>query len=193
MRCKTLSYPLVIVLLLAGLAAVATEEDLTRDPGFVDFSDLELLTDDELNIHVSVKDPLLKLVAEATRENEPELSDLLAQIKAIEVHVYSVKESLREAIWMEIRAKAKALEAAGWNPAITIRMRRERGYVFLKLVDGKPIGLAAMYIEDDEAVLVNIVGLIDPTRIGRLASRFNIDLLGDGADDKDSHGGESDD
>ncbi|MCP4655871.1 MAG: DUF4252 domain-containing protein [bacterium] len=185
MRSRTFLYGLLLVLLLTGLAVVAAEEDLTRDPGFVNFSDLGLLTDDELNIHVSVKDPLLKLVAEATRENEPELADLLSQLKAIEVYVYTVNESLREAIWKEIRSKANDLEGRGWDPAITIRMRRERGYVFLNLVEGKPVGLAAMYIEDNEAVFVNIVGSIDPTKIGRVASRFNIDLLGDGAGDKD--------
>lgn len=183
MRCRTVLSGLFLALMLTTLAVVAAE-DLTRDPGFVNFSDLGLLTDDELDIHVSVKDPLLKLVAEATRENEPELADVLVQLRAIEVYVYTVKESLREAIWKEIRGKARALEGKGWNPAITIRMRRERGYVFLKLVEGKPVGLAAMYIEDDEAVFVNIVGSIDPTKIGRVASRFNIDLLGEGADPK---------
>lgn len=170
---------LITVGLLAALA-VAAQEDVTRDPGFVDFSDLSPFTEEDLEIHISVKDPLLKLVAEATRESEPELAALMAQLKLVEVYVYEVEEAQRKAVRELLGTTARQLDAKGWEPAITIYMRRDRGYVYLKLVDGKPIGLAAMYLDgDNETVFVNIVGPIDPAKVGRLAARFNLDLLGD--------------
>lgn len=175
---------LLIAVVLLGALAVAAQEDLSRDPGFVDFSHLGPFTEEDLVIHISVKDPLLKLVAEGTRESEPELAALMAQLKLIEVYVYEVEEAQRATIRELLGTTARQLDAKGWEPAITIHMRRDRGYVYLKLADGKPIGLAAMYLdEDDEAVFVNIVGLIDPAKVGRLAARFDLDLLGERDDD----------
>ncbi len=172
---------LAFLLLAAGLAGAPSAEaqpDLAGEPGFVDFSQQETLGEDDLEIAISVKDPMIKLVAEATRESDPVLADILDKLKVVEVLVYKVGESQRAAVRGEISEQAGALEELGWTEAITIRMRGARGHVFLRIVDDFPAGLAAMYLDgENEAVFVNIVGQIDPAQVGRLASKFNLDLL----------------
>lgn len=170
---------IAVLVSLIQAADPAAAQDLSGEPGFIDFSQQATLTDDNLDIHISVKDPLIKLVAEGTRATDPDLADVLAQLRAVEVHVYEVPVDQQSKIRSEISGRAKELEAAGWTQAITIRMKGARGHVFLRLVDGKPQGLAAMYTGDeDEAVFVNIVGQIDASQIGRLATKFDLDVLG---------------
>jgi hypothetical protein len=166
---------------LAGPWTVAAQQDLSGDPGFVDFSQQKLFDDGDVEIQISVKDPLIKLVAEATRESDPALADVLGQLKAVEVNVYKVTQARRDEVRGEIDRQARQLEKGGWTEAIAIRLRGATGHVFLRLVDEKPVGLAAMYLDDGQgdAVFVNIVGKIDAAQVGRLASKFKLDLLGE--------------
>lgn len=174
--------PLALVAMVLAGSATSQEgggsEDVRQDPGFVEFALKGVLDDDDLEIHVSVKDPMIKLVAEGTRETDPEFAAVLDPLKGVEVHVYSVPEDRRGAVRQEISDQAKKLEGKGWTEAIAIRLKGARGHVFLRLVDGRPVGLVAMYSDDEgEAVFVNIVGAIDPSKVGRLASKFDLDVL----------------
>lgn len=169
---------LLVAAVLAGGRTAADQGDVTRDPSFVDFDGHTSLTDKELEVHVSVKDPLIKLVAEATAESDPALAEVLRPLRAVEVHVYDVPESRRETVRQEISSLAHDLEGRGWTEAIAIRVKGARGHVFLRIVDEKPMGLAAMYTGDGgEAVFVNIVGQIDAAQVGRLASKYDLHVL----------------
>lgn len=176
-RLKTYTLALAAALVLSLPAAAQT--DLTGDPGFVDFSRQPLFDDDALAIHVSVKDPMIQLVAEATRESDPELAEVLKQLKAVEVHVFDVKEGESDAVRGDISRQAKELQKQGWTEAVSIRLRDARGNVFLRFEGKVPVGLAALYHDgkSHEAVFVNIVGRIEPAQIGRLAAKFELGLL----------------
>lgn len=170
---------LVVAVSPTTLAQNAPSGNAPEDsPGYVDFSRQPLFDEDDLEIRVSVKGPMIHLVAEASREKDPNLAEMLGELEAVEVHVYRLAEDERDAVRREISRQAGELEAGGWAEAITIHLRRARGHVFLRLVGAEPVGVAALYVgEENEAVFVNIVGRIDPAQIGRLASQFNLDLL----------------
>lgn len=174
--------------LLLGPALHATEEPTTAtavDPleselGFFDFESQKLFERDDLEIHISVKGPLLQLVAAASKESEPELADILRRLKGIEVRVYNLREPKRQAAEDLIVSLAGRLEREGWRSAITVQVQRDHGYAFLRYRDGEtdPEGLAALYLTDgNQAVFVNIVGSMNTAAIGSLARRFDLDLL----------------
>jgi len=171
--------------LVASAAGVGAQgDDLSRDPGFVDFNPRGVLTDEDLEIHISVKSPLIQLVAEASRPNDAVLADVLDKLKAVEVHVYHVADERRDAVRQEISRRAGDLGKLGWTEAIAIRLRGARGSVLMKIRGERPVGLAAMYLDDEgEAVFVNIVGEIDAAQIGRLAAKFNLDVLSQAVED----------
>ncbi|MCG8463097.1 MAG: DUF4252 domain-containing protein [Holophagales bacterium] len=172
-------------------------------PGYFDLDRLELFSRDELQVHISVKGPLLRLVAGATADDEPELAAMLQKLSGVEVRVYSTGERKREKVRGILDRLAGTLSHEGWQTAITVRVERDHGYAFLRYADdgdpqGLPLGLAAMYLTDDnQAVFVNIVGQLDTATISRLARRFELDLLTvedpSGSEDaeKPSDGGES--
>jgi hypothetical protein len=174
---------LLLGLLLAGLAGPARAQDrLDRDPGYLDLGTVEEWFDAEPWLEVNIKGALLKLVAEASRYEDPELTRLLLKLKAIEVRGYPLSWSQYDAVERRTSELARTLEDQGWDTVARVRERNERTDVYLKVVDGAIAGMAVMVLEpgsDDGAVFVNIVGEIDPEEIGRLGSKFNIGPLQD--------------
>lgn len=175
-----LSRLLPIVLAMAAVLAtpLAAQQDLSQHPGFFDFS--AWVGAEQNEVAISIKGPMIRLLAGTTRESDPDLSALLDKLEAIEVGVYRVDQGDRAGWREKIDQAASRLTRQGWAEAMAIRVERDYGHVFLKLVGDRTVGLAAMYIaEDNETFFVNIVGEIDLARIGHLASRYNLDFLQD--------------
>ena len=58
-----------------------------------------------------------------------------------------------------------------------MRDEGEETYIYLKETGGKIDGLTLLSLSPgDEAVVINIVGRIDPEQIGRLAQHFDVDV-----------------
>ncbi len=159
----------------ASTDSVAVEDH----PGFVAFATDDLLADNELKVHISIKDAMLRMVAAATRESEPDLANMIRDLRAIEVVVYEIEGSQeRGHVRSTISKTSSRLKRAGWEPAIDIRLEDSGGFLYFRFLDGDhPVGLAGIFLDGDEAVFINIVGMVDPALLGRLAARFNISLL----------------
>lgn len=176
--------PLAFTLPLLAQAPTArrpeVEKPVTEHPGFVTFDDVErLFGDDALEIHISVKDAMLRLVAAATRQSEPDLAQMIGGLRAIEVMVYNIDDQGgRSRVRQAITDTAGRLRRAGWEPAIDIRLEDSGGFLYFRFQQSdNPVGLAGIFLDGKEAVFINIVGTIDPALLGRLAARFNISLL----------------
>ena len=78
-----------LVMLMAASAAWA-QDDLKSDPGYVDLDQFDGWFDEEPSIIVNIKGALLKLVAEASRYEDPELADLLHKLKAVQVRGFDL-------------------------------------------------------------------------------------------------------
>lgn len=184
MRIHTLSVCLVLGILLASgtSPAASAQNTLLREPGYMDLSTVDDWFQDEPWLEVNIKGALLKLVAEASRYEDPELTDLLLKLKAIEVRGYKLDRSDYQRIERRTSDLAKRLEAQGWDTVARVRERGERTDIYMKVQNGAIAGLAVLVLEpgsNDGAVFVNIVGEIDPEQIGRIGSKFNIGPLQD--------------
>lgn len=176
MRCYSIL--LLALCLLPGIARAADE--LEAHPGYVDLTAIETISDEEASIEVYLKGPVLRLVAEATRHDEPELADMLTRLKIIQVRGFDLKPDPEEVarVKKEIKNIAKQLESQGWEKVVRVRERHEHVDVYLKLKGEAIIGLTVIAGEsNDEIILVNIAGDIDPAQIGRIGRRFNITPL----------------
>ena len=84
---------LITSVLLLGiyLAPIQAQEDkeIRQHPGYVDFEDIEIPGDAEESVEVYVRGPLLKLVAQATNNEDPALSSLLSKLLLVKVNTFS--------------------------------------------------------------------------------------------------------
>ena len=146
--------------------------------GALALQDLDLFPHDKLSVEINLEGPLLRMVAEATQGDDPAFSKVMAELKAIRVQVFPLKENggagpLRPKIDRALRW----LEERGWQSTVRVRDKGDETYIYLKQTDGQIVGLTILSLESSgDAALINIVGKLDPAQIGRLGRSLNINL-----------------
>ena len=178
MICAALALA-IAVLAIAPQTVIAADKEYTKLPGYVDFDAMGIFKDAESSVEVFLTGSLLILVREAVKEDDPELSDMLANIQYVRVQVFPLDDVDSDQVMVQAKQMAASLEKKGWE--IAVRVRDDDEHVYVYLLPGKDNnieGLVVMVVEeDDEATFVNIVGDVDPAKIGRIGRSFDIDAM----------------
>ena len=157
-----------------GLLSVDASEKLANHPGYVDFGLIEGSGIEPI-VEVYLQDPLLRLAAEASRQQDPELGEILTEMRLIQVQVFEKIQDDVAKLQEQIRRITGNLENKGWVQSVRVRDEEEHVYIYLRLKDENVAGLLAIVAEPKEKIVfVNIVGSIDPAQFGRLGGKFNI-------------------
>lgn len=155
-------------------------EDYSKHPGYVDFDMLKIMGENEAKVEVNLKQPMLKLVSEFTKKEDPELFSMLEKLLLVRVYVFDADEAMAKKFNTESSRTIKMLDNAGWERVVRVREDDEHVYVYLKPSSNFDLiqGIVVIAVEDDkEAVFVNIVGDIHPEDVGRLGKYLNIEEL----------------
>jgi hypothetical protein len=174
---------LVALLAVLSLGSVAVpsyaQQSVRNEPGYVDLDKVggwsEFLRRDP-KIDVSVEGALMKLVAEASRIEDPELADLLQKLRGVFVRGYETPREDMERTRSHANEVGRDLLDAGWSSVIRVRNEREHVQMFARYRGDIVIGMVVLSIKeaDNETMFLNIVGAIDPAQIGRIGQKFNI-------------------
>ena len=158
--------------LLAVLAAPALHAQTS-----IDVRTLDSFFQSEPKVEVNLKGSLLRLIVEASREDEPEFADMVQGLNAVTVRVYEL-DSAFDGITDRLSRLGSDLEANGWSTLVRVRGGEDDDeddvWIYV-LDDGSAFGgLAVMSLDHTEGDVsfVLIDGTIDPSQIGRLSSRF---------------------
>lgn len=170
---KTVKY-----IALAGLLAstgTSVAQTLADDPGYVDFDPVTVIIGHSPKVNLNFGPAMLALFTETLRETDPDVSELVANLKSLRVMVFEDVDGTR--IREFAVATAGELGAAGWEPALTVRDDGTAVDLFLRTTENQIRGLAMMLTEEDgSAVFINVVGGLDPASLGRLIGGTGIDL-----------------
>ena len=189
MRTTIGSLLLALSVLLAPAAAVAAEPaaaaappkpaplKLSEQPGYLPLADLGLFSSDEISMEINLEGPLLRMVAGATRKEDPGFASVISSLQGIQVRVFPVAAAAQDSFKGKIGRTARWLEDRGWHSTMRVRERDNEVYIYLKESGGKIQGLTLLAVDSSEAVVINIVGRIDPDEIGRLGQRLNMPQL----------------
>ena len=172
-------FPVIILFFAINLPA-QEKYDYSNDPGYVDFGDLTKFQNDSDVTEVLVESNLLKLVANATKNSDTALYDLLSGLKLVKVNSFRSSEKDKSAIIQTMENINKKLVAKNWDRIVHIKSHGEYTNVFIKssVSDNNIYGLVVTtYQNDGEASFVNIVGKINLESIGRLGAKFDIPSL----------------
>lgn len=167
-------------LLLIGLVALASPAALAQN-ATIDVRTLDSYFQEEAKVEVNLRGSLLRLLVEASREDEPEFAEMVSGLTAVTVRVYPLTSATSD-ILSELRRLGDTLEDDGWSTLLRVRGDEDDpGDVWIYVRDTGDAfnGLTVMATdpEEDDAAFVMIDGLIDPAQIGRLSSRFGgVDL-----------------
>lgn len=167
---------LVLALLLSAPAAFAAPQP--APPGSVPFDELGLFPREKLSVEINLGGPLLRLVAAATRREDPQFSALITSLREIRVQVFPLASADESAVRTRIGRATRWLEDHGWAATVKVREKDEETFIYMKEADGKVEGLTLLSLQPGvEAVLINIVGRLDPDQLGRLGEGLDIPHL----------------
>jgi hypothetical protein len=165
-------------LLLVLTAAAGRAQKLTDQPGYVPVEQLDLFPRDKLSVEINIEGALMSLIAAGARSEDPEFASVIAGLKAITVRAVPLKDVDADSVRGRISRTIRWLEDRDWKSMVRVRDQGEEVYIYLKETGGKIAGLTVLTFDPgEEAVVINIVGRIDPEQLGRLSQRLDIDYL----------------
>jgi Domain of unknown function (DUF4252) len=168
----------LIIALFLFAASSGFAQRLEDQPGYLPLEELGLFPRDKLSVEINLQGVLLRMIAAATRGEDPEFSGVMAGLRSIQVQVFPLVGIDEGAIRTKIGRAVHWLEDRGWQSTMRVREQGEETYIYLKESDGKIAGLTLLSVQPhDEAVAINIVGRIDPEQLGRLGRSLDIPEL----------------
>jgi Domain of unknown function (DUF4252) len=171
----------IVFACLALIHPAHAQDDLSQVPGYVDFSQLTSQFGEAPTLEVNIKGQLLKLVAEASREDDPELADLLHELQAIQVRGYPLRRAQFRSMERRSQILGGQLEADGWETVVNLRDFGQYVDMYVKQNATAIEGMVLLVLDSEagETVFINIVGNIDPQQMGRIGSKFTTTPLED--------------
>jgi hypothetical protein len=159
---------------LCALLANCVFGGLRANPGYAAFGSPGLRdTDREFALSLG---PLPMKVARMVTRGDPEMATMLQGVKAVRVRIYDVDgDAVRVQQRMEdVRAE---LVAKGWNQVVAVRDDGELVTALVKMEGSDAIrGMAVVVQDDEDVVLVNVIGDIRPESFSALMAELDLEL-----------------
>lgn len=157
----------LILFATVPLTAVAAD---SRSPGWVDIDSFGLVADEDMLVDVHLGGWLMGLARAAAADSGDPDADIIQGIEQIRVRVFDTSR-LGSDFVDQAQQMVASLRRDGWEEFASVRDRRESAFVHVLVLgnDQQIDGITLVAIDDqNEAVLVNIVGRIRPADVARL-------------------------
>lgn len=172
--------------LLTKISVIGLLVFLMNSPAFafengeIDFADLSSYYG-EPKVEINLNQSLMKIVGSFANHEDPEIGDILANLEEIKVRVYNLNGKLDKANFT-VDQVSKKLRADQWDTLVTVNNNEEnqKVRVFSKstneVIDGVVVMVVSPEEDGGEAVFINIVGEIDPAKVGKVAETLDINI-----------------
>jgi len=173
---------LIRISLGVALLAAAVTVNLHADPatpGHVDFGKFSPSSSGAQFVEVNISSNLIAMVTRLGASAEPEIAEVLHGLQGIRVNVIGLDDDNRAGILKRVKSIREDLDAKGWDRVVAVQEKDQDVAVHLKTRGGDAVqGVAVTILVDNkQAVLVNVVGDIQPDKLATIGERFNIDPL----------------
>ena len=160
----------VFLTIFFSLPATAQESDMKSMPGYVDFGVLDSVYG-EPRVRINIGGTLLKFMAAVSRE-DPEAAMLMRNLDGVRINVYSTSGQMEPAVKQIARVK-EVLSKESWEPIVQVKENDEEVQIFIIADETGMQGLTVMTVDDEEAVFINILGEMDPSKLGVVMKQLN--------------------
>lgn len=166
---------------IASVTLMLTGCGLTAPRGNEGFADLDSLgvSDTDHVLSLSVGPTLLHFAANHIEE-DPETQALLRSLEGVRVRIYEIDGDASRVAGRMDRMSSK-LQDDGWEAVMTIREGSEQVHMLMRLVDGRICGMTVLVSDgESEAVIVNLMGEIQPEQFSEVMVALDVDAAGVG-------------
>lgn len=173
----------VATLLCAGIAAFGMTAcgftgNLRTNPGFASFRAPATVHDVDREFALSLGPIPLRLATLLSRpffRDEPWIPDTLSDVRAVRVYAYEVGDGRR--VQAHLEDTVDDLTDLGWEPVAAVREDGGLVAVLVMPEDADAVrGVVVMCQEDDELILVNVIGNMKPETLDTVMDELDIEL-----------------
>jgi len=167
MRFTRIFIPAVVLCFFIAIPVAA------QGLGTYPVEELGILDPGTLEVDINLEGTTLQIAAGAMQD--PQLRKLVSNLTRVRVQVGSAEDLDGGLVSQRIDDAVAQLEAKGWARIISVEDGREKIYVYsIDVGDGTIAGLTALVnAGDEEIVVANIVGSIDPVLLGTAMSKMH--------------------
>jgi hypothetical protein len=165
---------------LFALASCGFTGNLRGNPGFASFGAPSTLPEADRQFAISLGPIPLRLATMVSRpifnDDEDWISDALSDVRAVRVYVYEI-DGETERVVDHMDATRSKLIVDGWDQLAAVR--EDGGLLTALVMHEQPEtvrGVVVMYEEDEELVLVNVIGKIKPDTFSSLLEGLDIEI-----------------
>ena len=163
----------LVFTLTVSQASFALGEELKNEPGYVPFATLDDVYG-QPKVMVNIGKVLMQFLAAASGE-DPELAEMIKGMQGIQINVYDTQGRTEPAL-KQLNEISDRLAAVQWQPFLQVNEEKEVVQMLMKTDDEVVQGLVVMVVDGEEAVFMNIVGAIDPNKLGKLMNQLDVDV-----------------
>lgn len=107
-------------------------------------------------------------------DDEPETQTLLRSLDGVRIRIYEVHGD-NERVARRFEHMGRKLGNDGWQPVMLVREEGELVQMFSKSSNNSMLGLTIVSADDEEVVVVNVMGDIQPEHFGDVMVALNVD------------------
>jgi hypothetical protein len=152
---------------------------LTAPRGNAGFADLDSLgiADTDRVLALSIGPALLRFAARHV-EDDPETQALLRSLDGVRIRIYEIDgDPARVATRMD--DMSRKLAGTGWERVLLVREAQEQAHMLVRFDDDRICGMTVLVSDgDEEAVVINLMGDIQPQQFGGVMAALDVDAAG---------------
>lgn len=169
----------LIALCLLLSAVLLSSCGITAPRGSEGYAELESLgvLDTDRTMNLSIGPTLLRFAARHI-DDEPELVDMLESLEGVRIRIYEI-DGNAEKVGARMDRMSTHLRDDGWEPVALIREENEQTHMLLRMNGTRIRGLTVLTSDGvSEAVVVNLMGEIDPRHFSDMMVALEVDAPG---------------
>jgi len=175
MRRNRILVPLLAMLCACLLGACGITAPRSSE-GFADLDSLGLADTDRV-LTLSIGPALLRFAASHV-EDDPEVRDLLRGLDGVRIRIYEIDGDAGR-VASRMQNMSQKLQAGGWEQVVLVRSQDEQAHMLMKVADDRVCGMTVLVTDgESEAVVINLMGDINPRRFGDVMVALDLDAAG---------------
>jgi hypothetical protein len=161
---------LAVSLVACGITAPRGNE------GYADLDSLGMMDTDRV-ISLSLGPTVLHFAAKYV-DDDPEVRDLLRSLDGVRVRIYEINGDASK-VAGRMQNMSTRLQDDGWEPVMLVSQEDEQVHMLMRMVDDQIRGMTVLVLDgNEEAVIVNLMGEIDPTQFTDVMVALDVDAGG---------------
>ena len=165
---------LIFLISIALLASTLHAQPIEEHPGYFPIDELQFLSPDDLSVEINLRGAMLRLIGKVAADDDPEFALVMKNLEAIRVQIAPTDRLQADTVRKGLDTGVAMLENLGWYRMVLTRDEGEEVHIYGREDEGGLQGLTVLAIEDEEVIVLNLVGRIDPDQLGSLMSGLDL-------------------